>query len=447
MMASLRAAPGLTFGACLAVLLGASCDDDDSNGNPAADAAVPSDAGAGGGTDQGPAGGDRPPAGSAATGPEAGPDGAGAGDGPGPGDAASDAPAGDGGPSGLPARPVNTTCRPPRTLAEPATLLSATGCVDPKDPTRPAPGLIPYDVASPLWSDGAAKERFLALPELGRIHIKDCKRDTKACAPFAAGGSPEDEGDWEVPVGTVLVKTFSIGGKRVETRLLIRFGADTWIGYSYRWRKDQSDAEVLPDAVAAVTDPVDDGMGGTQTWTFPSRAQCLQCHTTEAGVSLGLETVQLNRDFRYPSTGITANQIATLERIGVFDETLPSPLAPPLPAPGPTATEAALTASARSYLHANCAICHRPGGNFSEIDLRFATAFKDTGLCNVAPARGDAGVMGALRLVPGDPAKSLLSIRMHRTDKSRMPQIGTSVVDVAGTGIIDQWIRAVKACP
>jgi uncharacterized repeat protein (TIGR03806 family) len=437
MMASLRAAARPLLGACLALLLSASCDDDDSSGKGPADAAVTTDAASGAGADQGAAASDRPASDGAAPGQEAGQDVA----------SEAAAPAGDGGLAGLPARPLNTTCRPPRTLAEPAMLLSATGCVDPTDPRKPAPGLIPYDVASPLWSDGAAKERFLGLPEIGRIHIKDCQRDTKACAPFAAGGSPEDEGDWEVPVSTVLVKTFSIGGKRVETRLLMRFGADTWIGYSYKWRKDQSDAEVLPDAVAAVTEDVDDGKGGTQPWTFPSRAQCLQCHTTEAGISLGLETRQLNRDFRYPSTGITANQITTLERIGVFDATLPATLQPPLPAPGATDTEAALTASARSYLHANCAICHRPGGNFSEIDLRFATAFKDTGLCNAAPARGDAGVMGALRLVPGDPARSLMSIRMHRTDKSRMPQIGTSVVDVAGTGIIDQWIRGMKACP
>ena len=81
--------------------------------------------------------------------------------------------------------------------------LSATGCVDPEDATKAAAGLIPYDVNSPLWSDGADKERYLAIPDDKTITI-----------------NPDQ--DWDLPVGSVAMKTFSVGGKRIETRLFMR---------------------------------------------------------------------------------------------------------------------------------------------------------------------------------------------------------------------------------
>src|SRR5690606_9517362 len=43
--------------------------------------------------------------------------------------------------------------------------LSDTGCFDADEPSRLAPGVIPYDVAAPAWFDGAARERGLALPD------------------------------------------------------------------------------------------------------------------------------------------------------------------------------------------------------------------------------------------------------------------------------------------
>ena len=37
-------------------------------------------------------------------------------------------------------------------------------------------------------------------------------------------------------------------------------------------------------------------LGNGQSWFFPSRNDCLRCHTQAAGRSLGLETSQMNRD-------------------------------------------------------------------------------------------------------------------------------------------------------
>jgi len=95
-------------------------------------------------------------------------------------------------------------------------LLSQTGCMAAGNPALPGPALIPYDVNSPLWSDGAAKERWFALPNGTTI-------------------SRTLDGDFDLPVGSVTVKTFRINGRLVETRLFMRHADGEWAGYSYEW--------------------------------------------------------------------------------------------------------------------------------------------------------------------------------------------------------------------
>jgi hypothetical protein len=210
-----------------------------------------------------------------------------------------------------------------------------------------------------------------------------------------------------------------------------------WAGYSYEWNDAQTDALLLP---GEKTKAVGDG-----TWTFPSRSDCLRCHTVAAGRTLGLELGQLNGDFTYPSTGRTANQLKTLAHIGLF--------AAPLPASPPAypryASAAPIDARARAYLHANCSNCHRPGGEAGRatMDLRFSTTFAGTNTCGVAPAGGDLGVAGATLVAPGSPDSSIVSLRGRRLDGSRMPPLATRRVDPEGVNLIDSWIRGVSSCP
>jgi uncharacterized repeat protein (TIGR03806 family) len=298
-------------------------------------------------------------------------------------------------------------------------VLSATGCVDANAPANVVPGLIPYDVNVPLWSDGAAKQRWLSLPPGGKIHVNA-------------------DGDWDLPVGTVLVKEFAIGGKRVETRLLMRHTDGDWAGYSYEWNDAGTDATLL----AASKSKTVNG----QTWYYPSRAECLMCHTQAAGRSLGLETAQLNRDYTYPD-GSQHNQVALLAQLGLFDGSLPPPPAM-LDALPPPSSSAPAEARARAYLHANCSFCHRVGGTGRGVaDFRWPLSFKATNVCNAAPQEGDLGVMGARLLVPGAPTKSIISLRMHALDVNRMPPLATHKVDDQGATLIDSWISSVTACP
>ncbi|HSO38101.1 MAG TPA: PQQ-dependent sugar dehydrogenase, partial [Labilithrix sp.] len=300
--------------------------------------------------------------------------------------------------------------------------LSKTGCVDPSDPKQPASGLVAYGVNAPLWSDGAVKDRWLALPDGTSITVQ------------------EADGDFDFPNGTVLVKNFSVGGKRIETRLFTRHEDGGWAGYTFEWLDDQSDAVFLKSSKSKAV--------GSQTWAFPSRSDCVACHSEAAGRALGPELGQLNGEFVYPSTNRLSNQLKTLDHIGMFDKPLGKPVDQLIAYPDPQGSAGTLEQRARAYLHSNCANCHQPkGGGRGNLDLRFGTSLKDTKSCNVDNEAGDLGVAGGKLLVPGSPQTSLLSVRPHSPAANRMPPLASSVVDDKGVKVLDDWIRSITACP
>ena len=247
----------------------------------------------------------------------------------------------------------------------------------------------------------------------------------------------QGSGDWDQPNGTVLVKHFRVANQLVETRLFMRHPDGVWAGYTYNWNAGQTEA-------TRVTGGATRNVGG-QTWIFPSEAECMQCHTQAAGFSLGLETAQQNRNHFYPQTGRTANQITTLNAISVLS---PPVAANPPAYADPADTGQSLTARARSYLHTNCANCHRPGGTTGiNLDLRHGTALAQTGACDVAPSRGDLGIANARIIAPGDDARSVLLARMNRrNDPDMMPPIASNVVDAAGVQLIGAWIDSLANC-
>jgi len=298
-------------------------------------------------------------------------------------------------------------------------LLSQTGCISTSSAgAPPLLSLIPYALNAPFWSDGAAKERWIGLPNGQNVAVQ--------------GG-----GDWDFPSGTVLVKHFRIGNQLVETRLFMRHPDGVWAGYTYQWNQAQTEAN-------RVTGGATVNVGG-QSWIFPSEAQCMQCHTEAAGRSLGLETAQQNRDHTYPQTGRTANQITTLNAVSVLSP--PVGANPPAYA-DPSNADASLTARARSYLHTNCANCHRAGGPTGvNLDLRHDIPLAQTGACDVMPSRGDLGIANARIIAPGDDTRSVLLARMNRrNDPDMMPPIASNVIDTAGVQLIGSWIDSLANC-
>ncbi len=310
----------------------------------------------------------------------------------------------------------------------PATL-SATGLFVDLEALAPAAGLTPYDVNSPLWSDGATKRRWIGLPGVSRIAFDA----TEA---------------WTFPQGTVLVKHFEIelvpgvaaSTKRLETRVLRR-GPQGWEATTYRWRADESDADLIDDRETetfTVLDPLAPGGSREQTWTYPSRVDCFQCHTESAGIVLGVRTGQLNRRFVYPDA--EDNQLRAWNHIHLFTTDLGPATAFEAWA-DPADDTADGEARARAYLAANCAMCHRPGGPApGNIDLRHGTPTDAMGVVDVRPLQGDLEIGDPWLVRPGDSASSILVERMRRLDATRMPRLGSSVVDGVGTDVVAAWI-------
>ena len=309
---------------------------------------------------------------------------------------------------------------PPNADTVPETL-SATGCVSEADPSQPASGLIPYTVNAPFWSDGAQKERWLAVPDENTIAIRT-------------------DADWDLPIGSVLMKHFRLGSQLIETRLLMRHPDGSWGGFTYEWNAAQTDATLVRGGARR-------DLGSGTTWIFPSESECLDCHTSVAGRTLGLETAQLNGDHTYPSTARVANQLSTLTHIGMLAPPIGNPAAHPA-LPDPADENASLDGRARAYLHTNCSFCHRPGGTTpSRMDLRYDTPLAETNACGTEPQSGDLGLGDDARLIaPSDPTNSVLLARMNRRDEYAMPPLGSNRIDTEGVALITQWIESLETC-
>ncbi len=299
-----------------------------------------------------------------------------------------------------------------------------------------APGVIPYRIQAEPWMDGAVAERFVAIPGNARL-------DTYQSSNVQIGYI---KGTWKFPHNSVLVKTISlptqqddqVGMTRLETQLL-HFDVDTWRAYTYAWNESQTDAVRVRDGFDRTYTVPDTGSGDgvrTQTWHFASSTECLLCHTTRGGTIYGFNPEQLDCDQNYRLA--RDNQLRTLTHLGLFET-------PPQPRPGlivdPHDTAASLERRARSYLHVNCAHCHRRGGGgTAAMDVQIQLPMEKTNLLDQRPTQGTFGIHGAEVVAAGDPYRSVLLYRMAKTGRGRMPHIGSTLVDQQGWQLIHDWI-------
>jgi uncharacterized repeat protein (TIGR03806 family) len=298
--------------------------------------------------------------------------------------------------------------------------------------------LVPYGVNAPFWSDAAIKSRWVSVPNDG--------------APYGAGETVTHNatGEWTFPAGTVFMKHFDFVTdertptvrRRLETRLLVRAAAGGVYGVTYRWNTAQTNADVVTTAQTEnITITNASGVTRVQQWYYPSPADCLQCHNSNASHVLGLNTRQLNGAYSYPASGVSDNQLRSWSVIGMFSnppaENTLTGFAKLSPV---TDAGATLEQRARSYLDSNCAYCHRPGGAPANFDARYHTAFAAQGLIN-GNVNNALGITGAKVVVPRDTAKSILYQRIHTVDPTRkMPAVGRNIIDDQGTAMIAQWI-------
>jgi hypothetical protein len=304
--------------------------------------------------------------------------------------------------------------------------LSDTGAFSDVRTLTPAVGVIPYGVKSPLWSDGAAKKRWIAVPNDG--------------APYGAGEQIgfAPLGEWTFPVGTVFVKHFELTvnastgeTKRIETRLLVRDADGGVYGVTYKWNPENSDAYLLQDGLEeGITITSTSGATRVQNWSYPSRADCLECHNAQANYVLGVKTHQLNGDFTYPSTGRTDNQLRVFAHLGMLN---PAPKEADIPtylkSVAVTDRSVPIQHRIRSWIDANCSQCHRPGGEGPRFDGRLYTPLNDQSLINS---------LVKFRDLDG----SRLYQRDNSLDFGKMPPLAKNVIDESAMAVMRQWIAS-----
>jgi len=329
---------------------------------------------------------------------------------------------------------VLISCGPPDYLGDPPKTLSAYGLFEGDGVSQaPVSGVVPYTVNSQLFSDYAHKRRFIKLPD----------------------GQPatyHPEKTFDLPVGTIIAKTFSypkdmrdlsLGERLLETRLMIH-GKDGWGGLTYIWNFKQTEAflEVAGhDVVATWVDL--NGDVQVNDYLIPNTNQCKQCHTLNGEmIPIGIRARHLNRDHAY--SGGTENQLAYWTRRGMLAGA-PDPKEAPRLANYEDPESGSVDERARAWLEINCAHCHTPGAPAWNTGLDLMASQTDPTLYGLykTPTAAGRGTGGHLYdIVPGKPEASIMVNRIVSTEPDvAMPELGRSMVHTEGVELVWKWIE------
>ena len=298
---------------------------------------------------------------------------------------------------------------------------------------QPAAGVVPFRLATSLFSDGAEKFRFVHLPD-----GQPAKYDPTEAFDF--------------PVGTALIKTFAFPAdyrkptdklRLVETRVLLRH-ADGWHAWAYLWDDTQTDAVLK---VAGATVPISaiaaDGSPLAFDYSVPNKNQCKACHAFNGAITpLGPKARNLNTDYTY--AGGTANQIAHWVAAGMLVG-VPDLADVPVAADWRDAS-LGIELRARTWLDVNCAHCHRAEGAASNSGL-FLNAGENEpvkyGVMKRPAAAGRGSGDREFDIVPGHPDRSILTYRVESTEPDvMMPELGRHIVDPDAVRMLGEWIAS-----
>lgn len=322
----------------------------------------------------------------------------------------------------------------------------------------PNPGVEPFDLNTPLFTDYAHKLRTVWMPEGTRAEITA-------------------DGDIEFPVGAILAKTFyyplagataeksrvqhvampdleldergglALDGVRLmETRLLVHRESG-WVALPYVWNEEQTEAhlEIAGDATS-LTLVYDDGHEQPFPYLVPDANQCAGCHATnhteKKVLPVGPKVRHLNRTFAYPQG--ERNQLEHWAAVGYLPAI--DPATAPRNAVATDFASGSLDERARSYLDINCGHCHNPSGpaDTSGLFLDHETMEeRRLGVCKppIAAGRGSGGKLVSIH--PGRPEDSIMVFRMDSVDPGiAMPELGRATVHREGVELISEWILA-----
>ncbi len=285
-----------------------------------------------------------------------------------------------------------------------------------------APRVWHYEPKYALWSDAAAKRRWVHLPGCEAIDATNLNV-------------------WAFPVGTSFWKEFAVGGNAIETRFIHRFGPgpNDFVFATYLWNSDHTEADLVEDGVV-------DASGTNHD--VPSTDQCLSCHGNggpdAGGVPervLGFSYVQL--------PGVGASDDIDIDKL-VTNARLDGDV----PNAGHVMPGNAVEQAAFGALHGNCSHCHNNLGTglgaqmMSMYVLAEQTSAEalDTVVTTVGVDVLNTNIpdfMGTKRVVAGLPDESAVAYRMsQRGNGAQMPPLGTEVVDNAGYQAVVAWIES-----
>ena len=276
----------------------------------------------------------------------------------------------------------------------------------------PAPGVTPYRINTPLWSDGSEKLRFVYVPQ-----------SAKALA--------EGDGLLKFPVGTALIKTFKLEGRLIETRVLLHRETG-WLALPYQWNAEQTDAKLV---VAGARIDARTPAGEAISYAIPNKNQCKECHALNGEVTpIGPKARNLSAAWLtdFARTGKLDHAPKVARRIPLWEDRAKVPVAD----------------AARGYLDINCAHCHNPAGAASNSGLFLGWEISDPvmlgfGKRPVAAGRGSGGL--EFGIVPGKPEQSILYHRMASLEGGvSMPEVGRASLDRDGLAVIHAWIRGLR---
>jgi uncharacterized repeat protein (TIGR03806 family) len=320
--------------------------------------------------------------------------------------------------------------------------------------------VVPYDLATPLFTDYAGKLRAIYVPK----------------------GTPatyDSTGTFEFPVGTIISKTFyyavpagtgrmdgtvlpTAGSnaqsgangldltrvRLLETRILAR-RANGWVALPYVWNNSQTDA-VLMRTGTLVPLKLQNANATTEdvAYAVPNTNQCASCHTPNHAsrqiAPIGPKARHLNISFPYVDG--PENQLTHWQRIGLLAGA-PQPDEAPRNADFRD-TAAPLAARARAYLDINCGHCHNAAGLARTTGLYLDASVTDLarlGTCKPPVAAGPGTGDHIFDIVPGHPDDSILAFRVAATRPGiRMPEAGRSIAHVQGVDLIRQWIASLQ---
>lgn len=278
---------------------------------------------------------------------------------------------------------------------------------------EPSPGVYPFSIQSPMWQDGASSSYWVGVPGKAGFKTQILARREPPLIRY------------ENVLNAVLVKTIHSDGFRVETQVLHWDGY--WNGYTYQWNDEQTDATLVRK------EGLDTTIRG-KPWHFSSRAECTRCHGSNFNRPLAFFPGQANRD----------DQLSRFLGLGLVDQRFIDasdlqPLADPQDASAPLETRA------RSWLHSNCASCHRySGGTGVTAQMNVAASNAQLDLLHTPPTKGSFGLEGAPLIEPGNPYRSILYYRIATKGAGHMPMIGSKTLDREGIRIVHDWIRSLR---